>query len=535
MRLYHRRLIGLLLLSVSIGACSPPQVTQGLIEVRIAVEETTASIEVPAGSTVELGLAAAGIGLGDLDRVDPPLYTVLSDGSLVRVTRVSELFTIEEVVVPFEKQVVRNEALPEGETRLIQPGVNGLQEITTRRVFENGIEISASIVKTQLLQEPVPEIVMIGSQAPFSPVAITGRLAYLSGGNAWVMETTTGLRRPVVTSGDLDGQIFRLSSDAEWLLFTRRSEEPDEINTLWAAKIVGEEGLLIDLQAANIIHFADWAPGSVLRVAYSTVEKRDTPPGWQANNDLQLVSFSTSGWVARPEVALEANSGGIYGWWGTSFAFAPDGFRLGFARPDGVGIIDLREENVSFLEPLLAIPPLQTQSDWAWVPGLAWAPTGNILFTVQHAEADGSASAEESPNFDLTALPLDSGGPLAVIPGTGMFAYPAASPLEIKPSGEHAYQLAFLQAIFPAQSDTSRYHLVSMDHDGSNRRTLFPAAGAPGLEPQQALWSPQPIESGSQAYWLACLYQGNLWLINSLSGEAFQVTGDGLLDRLDWR
>jgi hypothetical protein len=534
MRLYHRPVLLLGAALVLLSACSPPAVTADLIAVRITADGSTAAISVSAGSTVQDVLAAAGLTAASPDRTEPPLYTVLTEDGEIRVVRVTEEFSVEEAVIPFDKQLVRNEALPEGETRLIQPGVNGIHEITVRRLYEDGVEVSSGTVKTVVIQEAVPEIIMVGSQTPFTQVEITGRLAYLSGGNAWVMEGSTGSRRPVVTTGDLDGQVFRLSPDAEWLLFTRRSEEEGQINELWVARVAGGDEQMIDLGARNIIHFADWVPTSVLRVAYSTVEPRETAPGWQANNDLRLLSFSTSGWVARPTVALDANAGGIYGWWGTTFALAPDGVRLAYARPDGVGVLDLRENVETFLQPILEMPALNTGSDWAWVPGLAWAPTGNILFTVNHAAPSGGSAVEESQQFDLTALPLEAGGPIPLSPGTGMFAYPAASPIIIADSGELSYQLAFLQAVFPDQSESSRYRLVVMDRDGSNRRVLFPAEGEPGLLPQQVLWSPELLPESS-GFWIGFLYNGNLFLVDTAGRETFQLTGDGLIDRLDWR
>jgi hypothetical protein len=73
-----------------------------------------------------------------------------------------------------------------------------------------------------------------------------------------------------------------------------------------------------------------------------------------------------------------------------------------------------------------------------------------------------------------------------------------------------------------------------MDRDGSNRRTLFPAEDAPGLEPQTPIWAPDTIE-GQTGDFLAVIYQGNLWLVDSGSGEPFQVTGDGLVTRIDWK
>jgi hypothetical protein len=114
-----------------------------------------------------------------------------------------------------------------------------------------------------------------------------------------------------------------------------------------------------------------------------------------------------------------------------------------------------------------------------------------------------------------------------------MFAYPSASAL--RPSGEEkSYQVAFLQAIFPEQSETSRYRVMVMDRDGSNQRAIFPPSDAPGLEPQAPVWAPQPLE-GQAGDFMALVYQGNLWLVDSGSGQAFQVTGDGLISRVDWK
>lgn len=77
-----------------------------------------------------------------------------------------------------------------------------------------------------------------------------------------------------------------------------------------------------------------------------------------------------------------------------------------------------------------------------------------------------------------------------------MFAYPVASPFL---DGDH-YEVAYLQAVFPEQSDTSPYKLVIIDQDGSNRRAIFPAEGTTGLEPQQILWD-QRINLSRKTGW----------------------------------
>ncbi len=152
------------------------------------------------------------------------------------------------------------------------------------------------------------------------------------------------------------------------------------------------------------------------------------------------------------------------------------------------------------------------------------------------------ANPEESSAFDLTAVLFQGGPTLHLVSQTGMFAYPLASPLQATSAGLD-YQLAFLQALFPDQSETSRYRVTVMDRDGSNRRSLFPPEESAGMEPQQhwGVWSPaaMPAVEGSTlettGYSLAVIYQGNLWLVNTVNGEAFQVTGDGLTTRLLWR
>ena len=73
-----------------------------------------------------------------------------------------------------------------------------------------------------------------------------------------------------------------------------------------------------------------------------------------------------------------------------------------------------------------------------------------------------------------------------------------------------------------------------MDRDGSNKRALFPPLDSGGIEPQIPVWSPEPL-AGQTGDFIGIVYQGNLWLIDSGSGSAYQVTGDGLISRIDWK
>ncbi len=506
-------------------ACRSPQVKED-ISVKVNADGVTREVTVPAGSTVSQALQAANIAAEKLDRSEPPFYAVLKHGDVIKLTRVQEIFETEQATIPFERQIVRNETLPEGETRLVQAGVNGLQEITYRKILEDNVEMSKSAVKTIVLSEALPEIVMVGARASSTPLNISGALVYLASGNAWIMENSTANRRILVNTGDLDGRIFKLSPKGDYLIFTRKSKKPanEEINTLWTVRTTTGDPKPIYLEANNVVHYAEWIP-ETSSVAYSTVEPRSAAPGWQANNDL----YRTSIVGGDPRKMLDASSGGVYGWWGMSFSYSRDG-KLAYARPDQIGLVD---QDGGYLKPLLNLTPFNSHSDWAWLPPIAWGADGNTLYYISHAPAPAPVPSEESPFFDLSALSIGNSAHVSMVQSAGMFSYPAASPSRWN-GRERSYQVAYLQAIFTEQSEASRYRLVVMDRDGSNRKPLFPPSDASGIEPQTPAWAPDPIE-GQVGDFVAVIYQGNLWMIDSGSGQAYQVTGDGLISVIDWK
>jgi hypothetical protein len=496
------------------------------IQVTITVDSQITDYTVEVGTTLQSLISEKNILLNPLDKVIPPLYTVITTDMLVEITRVKEEFETEEITIPFERQTVRNETLPEKQTILIQPGLNGLREITYRVLYENGNLASRTEVRRTDTILSKPEIIMMGVQTPFSPININGKLVYLSSGNAWEMENDTANRRPLLTTGDLDGRVFELSDNTRWLLFTRKSSEfeTEKINELWVLDTRSEELTPVYLQIDNVIHFADWVPGFTLAVMASTVEPRSTAPGWQANNNLILITLGADGKPLKNETILESNSGGIYGWWGTNFQYSPNGKLLAYARPDSIGLVNI--ENGS-LEELQFITPFQTKSDWAWVTPISWTPDSLYLFWVNHINDPSSSNPESSPFFDLQAIQLNSRQIINSQKNVGMFAY--SSPPSQFANG--TFLIIYLQAIFPENSDSSRYRIISMDRDSSNSQTIFPEVDAQGLEPQQVHWMPCETLDNCK---ISIIYQGNIWLLDVQSKSISQVTGDGLITNLDW-
>jgi hypothetical protein len=466
--------------------------------------------------------------------VEPGEVVLLTDDAEIQVIRVEEIIETEQVVIPF--QVIRQptENLPAGQEKLLQAGKNGLKEVAYVRVFEDGQEVSFGEINSIGLDEAVDEIILVGVQSSIAPIALPSPLVYISNGNAWMMDQSTANRFLIVSTGDLDGRIFRLSRDGKWLLFSRTEEDEDIINSLWAVEIDSSGNTLVELDTENVIYFADWVPGTEQVFAYSSVESRTYAPGWQANNDLIIKRFSENGWTSTVDILQETNSGGsVYGWWGTDFQYSPEGDFLAFASPGQVGIIPTTEEQEKSI--LLEIIPYKTQGDWAWMPGIGIGPLGNVIYSVDHAAQEGNLSTEESPVFDLVAIPLTGGGARRIVHDVGMFAYPLPSPVRAKPSGEASYQVAYLQAVFPERSATSNYRVALMDRDGSNQHLVFPATDKPGLQPLQGwgAWSPEEFEIGT-GYPLAVIYEGNIWILNPGTGDFWQVTGDGRVQGLDW-
>jgi len=518
---------GLLLLALLLAACAAPPLRTELpeIEITLIADGEARALSVPAGSSVGDAIQAAGVSLGALDRAEPPLAARIEEDDTVTLVRVREEIELGQAELPFITRTLQNDSLPAGKRRILQQGANGSEEITYRLLYEDGELVSRTRLSAVVVAEPVEEIIMVGSQAPFSALSIPGRLALLAGGNAWLIEGATTSRTPLATTGDLDGRIFSLSPEGDWLLFTRAAEDDENINSLWALYLDAEDKVLVDTKVANVVHSASWVPGPTDQVAFSTVQPGLNPPGWQADNNLSFLNVTTAGDVTPPRLGLPKQTDGFYAWWGSAFTLSPDGEWIGYTRPNDLGVVDIDADE---LVPLLELIPFQTGSDWAWMPAFAWAPDSRLIYSVAHAELPGLENQERSPRFDLVAVSPEGGAPLTLAEDVGMFSIPAPSPLT---GGD--YTLAYLRAYTPAQSDISGYQLVVADRDGSNARQLFPPAGAVGLQPQRVAWSPRPDDNGE--LWIALIYQGNLWLVNAASGEARQISNDGLATSLDWR
>jgi hypothetical protein len=473
--------------------------------------------------------------MGDLDRIVPPETTQIRDDMTITVVRVAEQIDCEENDIPFQKQTIPNEGLSSGEERLMQSGVNGVEEVCYRTLIEDGEPRQRVEIQRVVIEAPQDEIVFVGvDTATLEPVPIDGTLAYISNQNIWIIRGSSATKRPLTNSGTVDGKVFSLSPDGSQLLFTQQyNGDEDDIyfNTLWAILDTRSSNAAPqELTLLNNILYAEWVPDSPYTFSYSTAEARDAAPGWQAFNDLWLMRLDDDEAVPiNVENLVESSSGGVYGWWGTQFKWSPDGATLAWARANSLGLVDVSTGDFSTI---LEFPVYATFQDWVWQPSISWSPDNQLIVASVHGPPFGAEQPENSPIFNIAVTTTGTENQYAVdiIDRAGIWSAPQFSPF-VTDAGEYPQSyLAYLQARNPLNSVNDEYDLVIADRDGSNGRIIFPPPGQSGLTGQDIgsfAWSPD----GQQ---IALIYQGNLWVVEVDTGRAQQLTVDGAASSPQW-
>ena len=125
----------------------------------------------PRGTVDDL-LAAAGITLGPLDRVDPPLGASLAPGAIVRVTRVAERDETVQEAIPFPVQVIPDGTLDRGRSVVVTPGVPGLAVNSYHVQVVDGSDALRTLFATVVLSPVTEEVRRVGTRLPPAPADI---------------------------------------------------------------------------------------------------------------------------------------------------------------------------------------------------------------------------------------------------------------------------------------------------------------------------------------------------------------------------
>lgn len=546
------------------------------------------------------------IALGEQDRVEPPDYTPLERASTIKIVRVEIRTETAREPIQFEREYVREENLAEGQVRVVKLGTNGEAEIDYQVTLEDGRQVSRRELARRVLQPAQNELLMVGTRGTVPSVSITGTLAYIGKGNAWLVRGSTAERRPLTTEGDLDGRVFDLSRDGKYLLYSRA--EPDKLNTLWLIDTVPFNAEARRVPIENVL-FAQWAPDGSARVAYTRGEKTLGAPGWKAYNDLEIAAlygitetlevtdtdiqtetvfinptplpsdtppptfppdpnvtvvpnpdvpqppqiapptytprpparpFTRTVYITstRTTTIAQTARGAIttttraliprsapapYSWWGGNFAWSPDIKTFAYALADQIGF---SAPEVGERRAVKNFATYNTRGDWVWIPQIAWSPDARFVAATIHAQPNGAERAEDATGFDVWLIARDGSLSVPLARNTGMWAFPAWSPVDARGQSKIAFGVAQNQV----NSERSLYSLYIMDRDGSNREQIFPEIenALDGARVVQFAWAPDASQ-------LIALREGDLWLYDLAAKKWSPLTANGDSKLARWR
>lgn len=135
-----------------------------------ARHKTRVQARTVADALTDLGVVAAG-----LDRVEPPLDTLLYPNIEIKVTRVRENIEIEEQIEPYETIFQGNLSLPIDVQEVTDAGAEGITRQRYRVRYENGEMVSRQLEDDWLAQAPRTRIVSYGQKIEPQTAVVDGQ------------------------------------------------------------------------------------------------------------------------------------------------------------------------------------------------------------------------------------------------------------------------------------------------------------------------------------------------------------------------
>src|SRR5579871_6137362 len=106
-----------------LAACTAPQQNNGFA-VRVIHDGKESVFNPTEHLTVSQFLQQVNIPLGELDHVDPPDFTPITENMQITIVRVRDETVCRDEQVPYQTQTINSPDLDPGTTKIIQPGVN---------------------------------------------------------------------------------------------------------------------------------------------------------------------------------------------------------------------------------------------------------------------------------------------------------------------------------------------------------------------------------------------------------------------------
>ncbi len=135
-----------------------------LRSVTVTADETTTVLCLPAGTTADEAVKAAGITRGEEDYLNVPDGRFVSDDLVIEVTRVSYREYTKNFSISYKTETKYTSDLRQGASKVQRAGVAGVRTVTYRERIENGKVISTKTVKEEVTKQPVNKIILKGTK-----------------------------------------------------------------------------------------------------------------------------------------------------------------------------------------------------------------------------------------------------------------------------------------------------------------------------------------------------------------------------------
>lgn len=132
------------------------------IDVQVLVDGKDLKIK-SAERTVGKMLKAENITISSIDKVKPLQSDPIKKNLKVVITRVNSQTFTEVQPVAFQTEIQKDDSKGNDEQQVVQQGVNGSKEVTTKVTYEDGKEVSRNIVSEIVKSQPVQAIISVGT------------------------------------------------------------------------------------------------------------------------------------------------------------------------------------------------------------------------------------------------------------------------------------------------------------------------------------------------------------------------------------
>lgn len=138
------------------------------VNINVAVDGKVLKIK-SAEKNIENMLKAEHITLSKIDKIKPAKNSMLKKGLEISITRVNSQIVKNNEEVGFATEVMTDNTMGNDEKQIIQQGQAGQKEVSTKIVYEDGVQVSKNILSENMIKQPVKQIEKVGTLGVLKP------------------------------------------------------------------------------------------------------------------------------------------------------------------------------------------------------------------------------------------------------------------------------------------------------------------------------------------------------------------------------